>query len=544
MAGADVNPALVIPQLRMPGIPIAGQALALIPGYDKINRERTMTDAIIIGAGLGGLMAAAKLARRGRKVLVLEKKSLPGGTSYVFRRGGYTFPMGPLAFSYPGRVHDLLEETGVAETVGFRRNGFELRTPFLNVMMSQSLPDLEAALAGAFPGERRGLSEFFLQLAGLIAVSKDMDLWHPDFPLRAGQKDDLARAGLVARADEVRRLSGIPAADFLDKLIENQPLRNLLGSMGTGRPEMSLLNLALMWNVMSEEGIWFPSCGIHGIADLLRRKIEDRGGEVRLSEPVWRIMVRAGRAAGVMIAGGRVIDSRWVISNADYKTTFLGLLDPADIPGVDLEPIREVPYTGSELCVYLGVRPQETDLSAVHAEHLFFRKDIRDRGPADPEDFDNREIEICAWSRKAPDLAPAGRASLVLRTGFRYGHFASWRTGEKERKEGYREFKARLARGMIGAVESILPGLSGAVEVMDVATPLTYRDWGGRYEGSIAGWTWGPRSPGPLSGKILVRTPVPGLLAAGVYAASELFLGGVPTALRTGSLAADYVLAG
>lgn len=501
-----------------------------------------MIDAIVIGAGLGGLMAAAKLARRGRRVLVLEKKSLPGGTSYVFRRGGYAFPMGPLAFSYPGRVHDLLEEAAVAEAVGFRRNGFELRTPYLDVMMSQSLPDLEAALAGAFPGESRGLSEFFRQLAGMIAASKDMDFWHPDFHSSPGQKDARARPGLDMRADEVRRLSGVPAADLLDRLIENHHLRNFLGSMGTGRPEMSLLNLALMWNVMAEEGIWFPSCGVHGIADLLRRKIEDRGGEVRLSEPVRRIMVRSGRAAGVMTAGGRVIESRWVISNADYKTTFLGLLDAADIPGVDLGPIREVPYTGSELCVYLGVRPQDMDLSAVHAEHLFFRKDIRDCGPADPEDFDDREIEICCWSRKAPDLAPAGRASLVLRAGFPYGHFASWRTGEKERKEGYREFKARLARGMIGSVESILPGLSGAVEVMEIATPLTYRDWGGRYDGSIAGWTWSPRRPGPLSGKILVRTPVPGLLAAGVYAASELFLGGVPTALHTGSLAADYVL--
>ena len=503
-----------------------------------------MTDVIVIGAGLGGLMAAAKLVRRGRKVLVLEKKSLPGGTSYVFRRGGYAFPMGPLAFSFPGRVRDLLEEADIAGAVGFRRNGFELRTPYLDVMMSQSLPDLEAALAETFPGERRGLSEFFGRLAGMIAVSRDLDLWHPDFQPRPGHMDRLARPEPDARADEVRRLSSVPAAGFLDRLIENHHLRNFLGSMGTARPEMSLLNLALMWNVMAEEGIWFPSCGVHGLADILRRKIEDRGGEVRLSGPVRRIMVRSGRAAGVMTADGRVIESRWVISNADYKTTFLGLMDAADIPGVDLGPVRDVPYTGSELCVYLGVRPQETDLRAVHAEHLFFRKEIREGGPVDLEDFDNREIEICYWSRKAPDLAPAGRASLVLRAAFPYGHFASWRTGEKERKEGYREFKTRLARGLIGTVESILPGLSGAVEVIEIATPLTYRDWGGRYEGSIAGWTWGPREPGSLPGKILVRTPVPGLLTAGVYAASELFLGGVPTALYTGNLAADYVLAG
>ncbi len=314
--------------------------------------------------------------------------------------------------------------------------------------------------------------------------------------------------------------------------------------MGSHRPEMSLLNLALMWNIMAEEGIWFPSCGVHGLADLLRRKVAEFGGEVRLSEPVSRILVRGGRARGVVTAGGATVEARWVVSNADYKTTFLELLDPADIPGLDLGPVRAAPYTESELCVYLGLLPDRVDLGAVHAEHLFFRKEVREEGTGDTEDFDDREIEVCHWSRQAPDLTPAGRASLVLRVGFPYGHFAAWRTGEKKRKDGYREEKARLAGKLMRTVESVLPGLSGAVEVMETATPLTYRDWGGRYGGSIAGWSWGTGASGVLPAKVLVRTPVPGLFAAGAYAAAELFLGGVPTALYTGDLAAEYILAG
>ncbi len=265
------------------------------------------------------------------------------------------------------------------------------------------------------------------------------------------------------------------------------------------------------------------------------------GGEVRLGEPVRKIIVRDGRAAGVRTARGADIGARAVVSNADYKSTFLDLLDPAGLPGFDLAGARSVPYTGSEFCVYVGIDPRRADLDALRSEHLVYRKEVRGEGEAEPDDFDDREIEICHWSRKAPDQAPEGRASLVLRVPYPYGPFAHWRTGERRRKEGYAAYKMGLARKLIRTAESVLPGLSDAVEVLEAATPLTYRDWGGRYEGSIAGWSWAAREPGALPGKVLVRTPVPGLFAAGAYAASELFLGGVPTALYTGSLAADLI---
>lgn len=504
----------------------------------------SMADVIVIGAGLGGLMSAAKLVRAGLRVVVLDKKALPGGTSYVFRRGGYAFPMGPLSFSFPGRVRELLAEAGIGSPPEFTKSRFALRAPGLSLLMSQPLAGLESELAARFPEEKAGLAAFFAELREISAAAGDLDRWHPGFRLIPGAGGEAASDGGTAgdRMRRVAELSRTPSAELLDRLVRDERLRNFLGSMGTERPVMSLLNLGLMWRIMAEEGIWFPSCGIHGLADLLLARIRAGGGEVRLGTAVRRILVRNGRAAGVVTADGRTEEAPWVVSNADYKTTFLELIDAGDIPSVDLSPIRETPYTGSELCVYLGLRPDRVDLSALETEHLFFRAEIKKGGGRDLEDFDDREIEICHWSRKAPDLVPSGRAALVLRAGFPYGRFAPLRLGEKMRREGYRELKARLAGRLVRTAERACPGLSQAVETMEAATPVTYQDWGGRYEGSIAGWTWGPSGPDGMAGKLLVRTGVDGLLAVGAYAATELFLGGVPTALTTGGLAADLVL--
>jgi len=92
--------------------------------------------------------------------------------------------------------------------------------------------------------------------------------------------------------------------------------------------------------------------------------------------------------------------------------------------------------------------------------------------------------------------------------------------------------------------DHVLPGLSSSIEVMEASTPLTYQDWGHRRLGSTSGWTWSADKAGELPGKLLVETPIANLLTAGIYAATELFLGGVPTALHTGTLAARLILEG
>jgi len=104
-------------------------------------------DVIVIGAGLGGLGCAARLAGAGLRVLVLEKNNHIGGTSYVFRRDGFTFPMGPLSFGFPDRVRRFFVAAGVETEISFRRNHFQLISPGLDIIYSAPLESVRRELA-------------------------------------------------------------------------------------------------------------------------------------------------------------------------------------------------------------------------------------------------------------------------------------------------------------------------------------------------------------------------------------------------------------
>lgn len=490
-------------------------------------------DAVVIGAGLGGLGCAARLARAGRRVLVLEAESHTGGTSHAFTRSGYGFPMGPLSFSHPRRVRSFLQSIGAGDGIRFRRNHFQVAAPGVDLILSRPFRRLGEDLRAAFPDET-GIDGLMSDMESLTArAARALD--------RGGRPGDPRRR--TALSSWVADAAAAPCGNWLRKRIKNPLLTNLIGSMSLDPPRMSRLNLAVMWNLMARVGIWTPDAGVQTLGERMTASFLRAGGEIRTGVTAVKIQVEAGRAEGVRTEEGEVFRSRRVISNADFKTTFLDLIDPVRLPAGFRAAVEDVPYTGSELCVYLGVDPSRVDWSRMRAVHLLYQSRIQ--GPSrnlDPLDFSHRQIEICRWSSNAPGLTPPGKTSLVLRAGLPYSGFASYRTGFRTRRPDYKAVKARLADALIRTAEGILPGLEAAVEVREAATPLTYADWGRRRLGSIAGWTWGAKRSAELEGPLLVETPIPGLLCVGIYAASDLYLGGVPTSLHTAEAAADLIL--
>ena len=504
---------------------------------------RNKWDTIIVGAGLGWLTAAAKLVGAGRRVLILERNPHPGGTAYVYNRRGFSFPMGPLGFSHPGLVRSILRDLNVEDDLLLHRVHYCIRAFDCDVPLTLPSAGAVKALSERFPSDAQAVERFFQEMKAILTP-----LSHPN-----SKTDGSALAAL-------RRSS---ASDYLTRRIRDWRLRRILGSIGTREPYSSLPLLAAMWNLMTEEGIWYPESGLRGLAERLVKAVTGRSdaeealeipGEIKLGMEISHIRVENGKVAGVTLRDGSKIDSTSVISNADYKTTFLSLLNRKEIPSQWYRAVHQARQTGSVLQVCLGVDREKADLSYFHqASRLIYRSREDVQAPEgidwnaveiDPGTLAQEELEISLWSKEDESLAPQGKSVVVIRTEAEYSHFARFRLGWRKRAPGYETYKNRLGNALVKEAENLIPGLEGSIQVMDVATPLTFEDQGGRSGGAVAGWSWDYEDFQDEKPKELIRTPIRGLFMAGYQAFSTLFAGGIPTAMESGKRAAQAVLEG
>lgn len=491
-------------------------------------------DAIVVGAGPGGLTAGLFLALEGAKTLVLDMKDGPGGTSRGFKREGFTFPAGPLGFTGIADVTGAFAGIEHLSKTDFRRAEYVVDAFGKRVKVSRELKRLTEDLATLFPDEAAGVRDFF------------------------GYVDTVSRRlskTPMGEAPPIEPRFTRPAADVVSALVNDAGIRRLLGSIGTCEPYGGFPLLAAMWDVMCERGIWYPDGGFDNMTASLAAAVTSSGGTLRTRAGVSRINVSGGKVSGVSLSDGDLIESPVVVSNADFKSTFLRLVDADSQPPEWRGAVEKAPMAHSIFQVALGIDDRKADLSAFSdGSHIIHRRGEapgNEPGPVwkepeiEPEALAGQELEVCLWSRDDPGLAPQGRSVLVIRTAADHEHFSRYRPTPGTRLPGYSAYKELLAGALVREVSrSLVRGLQEAIQVVDIATPLTFEEAGGRFAGSVVGWSQKQKDADDYAVRSLVLTPIEGLYMAGFQAFSWLYLGGVPTAVLSGVEAARSAVAG
>jgi phytoene dehydrogenase-like protein len=500
--------------------------------------ETIRADAVVIGAGLGGLGAAGYLARGGYSVVVLEHHAVPGGYAHEFKRRGFRFEVALHALDGVGRggwLRPMLDELGVLDRVEFTEIDpfYTARFPDLEITAPAGLSAYIHELKEAFPAESVGIDGLF---AAIGRVASDTARYGED-RVSGGRPNPME---MMERYPDMAQAFSQDWQTFMGVHIEDAQLQavasTLWGYFGLPPSRVSAGLFCLALHSYHTTGAWYPKGGSQAMSRAIVEGIVQRGGSVRFRNRVTRIEIEDGSAVAVETDRGLRVEAEVFVSNASPMAT-------VEMVGNDHfgEPFlssveRDVPAL-SNLVVYLGV---DRDLAEEGwPYHEFFLSDGYDTD-ADYRamlvgDFSRTGMVIANYTDADPGCAPEGHSVIAMMSLAPWDYRNVWGTGgdlnDYSENPAYVQIKNEAADRLIDRAGHLIPGLRDSIVVKEVATPLTNVRYGLSPEGSIYGRQ---QTVENLLNRRSPKTPIPNLFLAGAWVGG----GGMSTALGSGRTAA------
>ncbi|MBZ9742304.1 MULTISPECIES: phytoene desaturase family protein [unclassified Mesorhizobium] len=494
----------------------------------------TLFDGIVIGGGHNGLVAAATLAKAGRKVLVLEAAAELGGAARTqeFAPG---FRVSSIAHVL-NRLHP-----DVMKTLELEKHGLRIaRADFIpSVALSKDGPALVLhgaygeVLTGASSAEQSAWKELRAQLLRYAGILK---------PFLARRPPDLGGMSLLETAslgqtalalkklgkEDMRdflRVLLMNVADLLDEQLADDRLKGLLafdatlGSHLGPRSPTSLLGL--YYRLAGETGgaagaQWLPQGGMGAVVAAIRAAADKAGVTIRTSVPVARILVQNGRAVGVALDTGEELRASTIVSAINPATTFLDLVGPREIDTGFTRKVKNIRMKGDVAKLHLALDRPPRFTGADAADHkgrlvIAPSPDHVERAfnPSKYGEFSPEPVmEVTLPSLADASLAPGG--ACVLSAVVQYAPY--------QLKEGWDAGKPKFLAAIMAQLEAYAPGIGKTVRHAEL---LTTADIEKRYRMPGGHWHHGELQADqmlisrPVSGWSGYDTPLDGLFLAG-----------------------------
>eukprot|EP01062_Namystynia_karyoxenos_P058538 TRINITY_DN50061_c0_g1_i1.p1 TRINITY_DN50061_c0_g1~~TRINITY_DN50061_c0_g1_i1.p1 ORF type:complete len:602 (+),score=157.73 TRINITY_DN50061_c0_g1_i1:106-1911(+) len=506
---------------------------ALLHDKFSISKVPDPVDCVVIGGGLGGLTAAAVIARTGKRVVVLEQHpDVVGGGTHSFDLKGYRFDSG-LHYTVPwnGPLFSLSALIKLADAPAFDLMGTPDGT-FDKVVIGEGEPFCIKhgerhmdQLRKEFPADQKGI-DAYMQLAGDSMAAVKLFIVGKLLP-KALQP--LFWRLMPKRFVATQRQTG---EDLLGGVINSKRLRSLLCGLwiDTGaRPDQAaFLMTGAVQRGLPLEGGCYPRGGAHTLAECLIPVIEKWGGRVLIDAAVGEIVCdeTTGRVEGVTMRDGTVIECPLVVSSAGYYNTFTNLVSPKvcarfGIPrdlGVKQSPgfvmaniaIKAIPAEVDVTNTNLWVHPADKEGDIFPAMRSFFA-DPMSHDP--PVMFTFPSMKDQTWHQTHPE-----KLTCQMLVMAEWDWFSKWSDEPQQNRGGdYEQYKAQWEEKCLTLLYRHFPKVKGKVQFVDVSTPLSINHWLGAYHGAAVGLGVNPERffDPSVQQHLDATTPIPGLYQTG-----------------------------
>lgn len=486
-------------------------------------------EAIVIGSGIGGLVAGALLARYGRRVIVCESHSVPGGAAHGFSRRGFHFDSGPSFFCGLSDRHSLNPLQQVLTVLGE-----SVEAIAYDPLGHYHFPDGTFPVYGNAERYREAIAQVtpqgaqeFVQLESRLLSLYEALREVPALALRADWQSIL----LLLRQYPFSLLNFLPqlgviqgsVGDLVRQTVRDPWIKRLidlecfllsgLKADGTIAPEV-----AFMFGERSRSVIDYPVGGSAAIVDALVRGLQRWGGTLRLNAHVEQILIEGGRAIGVRLRNGDCLHAPIVISNATLWDTYSHLLQPEDLPSSYRQTQLQTPAVESFMHLHLGIRAD--GLEGLTGHHVVLHDGDRDLT------VPGNTCMISIPTVWDAGLAPPGHHVIHAYT------LEPWQ--DWQRNATYEHRKRERAEPLFRALERVIPDVRSRIVLELIGTPLTHAHYLRRYQG-----TYGPAIAAGQGLFPSPQTPIPGLYRVGDSTLPGI---GVPAVAASGILCVNSLV--
>ena len=489
-------------------------------------------DYILIGSGMGGMTAAAMLAKMGKRVLVLEQHYVPGGFTHTFKRKSWRWDVGVHAVgevtdkSMTGRLLTKLTDGDLKwASLGKVYDEFYYPDDF-RIDFPDSPAAFRANLVEAFP-KSEGAIDNYLRLVREVAGGMK------GYYLSRSLPKGLNTIGDFFLARHAQKHFELKTKDVVEKLTDDPKLQSIFaaqwGYYGSPPSRSSFAIQALVVKHFMHGG-FYPVGGSQEIANQLLKTVAQGGGWTRINASVEEILVRKGKAIGVRLESGEEILAKRIISAAGAVATTQRLLPEEYRQQQWASRISRLSPASAHICLYIGFKGDIRKAGASAANKWFYNtwdNELEDWNVKPGKTLEDTPCLYCSFpSLKDPnhDPGPNQLHTGEVVTFVPWEEFKSWRDSPwRKRGADYEEFKEQLTQKVLEQFLQRMPELKDMIEYVELSTPLSTDYFCRPISGSIYGVEPTPeRFRNPW---LKPRTPIKNLFFAGSEVASVGVIG-------------------